>query len=56
MALPIKSTPVLKGKDAKKFQCDIDSYGNKVTQEDYERARIIYLKFIKKLNREFKND
>lgn len=47
MALPIKETPVLTGKDAEKF---IERMNNPkpVSQEEYERAKNLYDKCIER--------
>lgn len=41
MALPIKETPILKGKDAERFLKNI-SNPKPVSKEEYERAKAIY--------------
>lgn len=41
MALPIKETPVLTGKDAKDFRERMENPGQ-VPKEDYERAKKVY--------------
>lgn len=43
MALPIKDTPVLTGKDAERFLKNI-SNPKPVSKEEYERAKAIYNK------------
>ena len=45
MALPIKETPILKGKDAKKFlqkMEEVDAGGQAVPLKDYLRAKKVY--------------
>lgn len=43
MALPIKETPYLKGKDAKRFIKSMDN-PKPVSKEEYERAKKVYEK------------
>lgn len=43
MARPIKETPVLKGKDARKFEAELKkSESRKVSSENYKRAMATY--------------
>jgi len=43
MALPIKETPILTGKDAKKFSQQLSKPDSRpISREDYERAEKIY--------------
>lgn len=45
MALPIKETPVLKGKDAQRFSENMRTAESRpVPREDYERAKNVYQK------------
>lgn len=40
MALPIKETPILKGKDAREFEKAIkENEDRKISREDYQRAK-----------------
>ena len=49
MALPIKETPVLLGKDAKEFVKRMqDASEEAVSKEEYTRAEKIYQEFVKK--------
>lgn len=49
MAIPIKETPVLRGKAAREFKKRIESApGKAVPKEDYRRAEKIYRKFQEK--------
>ena len=51
MALPIKETPVLTGKDAKEFIKRMkDASEEAVSDEEYKRAEEIYRKFQEKHN------
>jgi hypothetical protein len=51
MALPIKETPILKGKDAKRFIERLkEAETSRVPKADYERAQKIYT--LMKLNKE----
>jgi len=43
MALPIKETPILSGKDAKKFIRRMKNPG-KVSKEEYKQAKELYYK------------
>ena len=46
MATAIKETPVLKGKDARRFLEDVrKNEHKKVSKEDYERAKKAYKNF-----------
>jgi hypothetical protein len=47
MARPIKDTPVISGKDAKRFTESI-SKGRKVSEAKYQKAMSVYKKVIKK--------
>ena len=48
MALPIKDTPILKGREAGKFIKKMMSASkNKVPKVDYDRAQRIYRKMVK---------
>jgi hypothetical protein len=43
MSLPIKNTPILRGKDAEKFIYDIEkNRNNSVSKEEYNQAKKIY--------------
>lgn len=43
MATPIKDTPVLTGKDARRFEAWLkENEGKKISQEELERMRAIY--------------
>ena len=45
MALPIKETPILRGKEAKKFIERMNSaHERKISKEEYEKAKEIYEK------------
>ena len=49
MAMPIRETPVLKGKDADRFVRQIERNKDKpVSRKHYEIARNTYLKIMKK--------
>lgn len=41
MALPIKETPILTGKDADEFRKRMENPGS-VSKEEYERAKEVY--------------
>ena len=48
MAMPIKDTPILYGKDSDRFLKEVkDNENKKIPDEDYERAIDIYKKIIK---------
>ncbi|MBI5745517.1 MAG: hypothetical protein HZA13_00770 [Nitrospirae bacterium] len=51
MALPIKPTPALSGKDAEKFfkkAKEVEEGKHKISDADYNRAMSIYRKVMKK--------
>jgi hypothetical protein len=49
MSLSIKDTPILRGKDARRFIENMNkAKDNPVSKEEYERARKIYEELIKK--------
>ena len=49
MAMPIKETPILKGKDSEHFLKNIrENEGQKVPQKEYESAKRIYEAVIQK--------
>lgn len=51
MSLPIRPTPVLKGKDAEKFsENEKNAWNNPVPQDVYDRAKKNYEKFLIKNN------
>lgn len=55
MALPIKETPVLRGKDAREFikrMDEVDTGKHKVCQEDYLRAKKTYDECVKSWGRQ----
>lgn len=48
MAMPIKATPVLKGKEARAFSIKINSNKDRpVSKESYERAKNVYTSMVK---------
>jgi hypothetical protein len=55
MALPIKPTPILRGKDAERFERDIlrnaTDPSRKVSQEHYSRAMKTYSAVMKRMDK-----
>lgn len=49
MAMPIRETPILKGKHARKFILQIEDNKNKtVSKQIFERAKSVYCKIMQK--------